>query len=68
MKWISAKEKLPDKDGRYLVVEDHCSRWRGVSSFRHGKFDLPVTHWFEIPELPEEGVEIGEFRVPECKF
>lgn len=52
--WISVKDKLPEENGRYLVVEDHISRWRGVDHFRNGKFTMKVTHWMPLPTLPEE--------------
>lgn len=51
--WISVSERLPEKDGRYLVVEEHCSNWVGVSSMRHGKFDMDVTYWMPLPTVPE---------------
>lgn len=53
-KWINAKEKLPDKDGRYLVVEDHSYKWVGVCSMRQGKFDFPIKYWMELPKSPED--------------
>ena len=50
--WTEAKEKMPEKDGRYLVVEDHSYNWVGVSTMRDGKFDMPITHWMELPNAP----------------
>ena len=50
--WISIKEKIPEQDGRYLVVEDHEYRWVGVSSMRKGKFDMPVLYWMALPDPP----------------
>ena len=52
-KWISAKDKLPDKDGRYLVVEDHSYKWIGVCAMRDGKFDMKIKYWMYLPEAPE---------------
>jgi len=52
--WISVKDRLPEKDGRYLVVEDHHYKWVGVCSMRNGKFDYPVKYWMPIPEAPKE--------------
>lgn len=52
--WISAKDRLPEKDGRYLVVEKHMSNWVGVSSMRLGKFDVEITHWIDLPIAPGE--------------
>lgn len=53
MNWISVKDRLPEKDGRYLVVEDHHLNWVGVSSMRGGKFDMTIMHWMELPLSPE---------------
>jgi hypothetical protein len=55
--WISIKTKLPDKDGRYLVVENHVYKWVGVSTMRKGKFDMPVLYWMELPKAPENNNE-----------
>ncbi len=54
VRWISVKEKYPEKDGRYLVwVPDW--NWLGISSLRSGKFDDTLaTHWMPLPELPKE--------------
>lgn len=52
--WISAKERLPEKDGRYLIVEKHFSKWVGVSSMRNGRFDFEITHWMPLPSPPEQ--------------
>lgn len=53
-KWISEKEKLPEKDGRYLVVENHWSNWVGVSTMRKGSFDMSIKYWMPLPEAPNE--------------
>jgi hypothetical protein len=52
--WISVKDRLPDKDGRYLVVENHPTKWVGVSTMRNGVFDLPILYWQPLPEAPKE--------------
>jgi hypothetical protein len=55
MKWTNVKDRLPDKDGRYLVVEKyHCNDWVGVNSFRQGKFDPMVDYWMTLPDAPKE--------------
>jgi Protein of unknown function (DUF551). len=51
--WISVKDRLPETDGRYLVVENNSYRWIGVSSMRKGIFDMPITHWMPLPLAPE---------------
>lgn len=54
-KWISVKERLPEKDGRYLVTEIYSSPWVGVCSLRQGKWDSgSVSHWMELPEPANE--------------
>jgi len=51
--WISVKDKLPNKDGRYLVCIEYSPEWMGVSSFRKGKWDdTNVSHWMELPDSP----------------
>jgi hypothetical protein len=54
-KWISIKEKIPEKDGRYLVTEAYNWPWVGVCSLRNGKWDSStVSHWMELPEAANE--------------
>jgi hypothetical protein len=53
--WISTKDRLPDKDGRYLVCENYNRMlWIGVGALRNGKFESVTTHWMELPEKPNE--------------
>lgn len=56
--WIKCEDRMPDKDGRYLVAEKFhfgIDYWVGVSSLRNGKWDVPLTrYWQELPEAPEE--------------
>ena len=53
--WISVKERLPEKDGRYLVTETYSSPWVGVCSLRNGKWDSgSVSHWMYLPEPANE--------------
>lgn len=54
--WIKCSKRLPEKDGRYLVVEVYPTcPWVGVSSLRDGKWDSAVTvYWMELPPLPDE--------------
>jgi len=56
MQWISVKDKMPDKDDRYLVYVQYqtCGDWIGVSSLRNGEFDDRLaTHWMDLPEAPQ---------------
>ena len=52
-KWINVEERLPEKNGRYLVVEANHYKWVGVCSMREGKFDFGITHWMSLPEPPK---------------
>jgi len=53
--WIKCSNKMPEKDGRYLVFEFHSFHsWIGVCSLRHGVWDIAaVTHWMHLPEKPQ---------------
>jgi len=52
--WISVTDKLPEKDGRYLIVEDAPYKWVGVCSIRNGKWDSSsVIYWMPLPEPPK---------------
>ena len=57
--WVSVEEKLPEKDGSYLV---HSGKSNTVYAAHFGKRDgrwsgksknLFITHWMPMPELPE---------------
>lgn len=62
--WISSKDKLPEKDGMYIVVarfkgflyvrpfsyESKANRWWYLGEPMVG---YDVTHWMQLPELPE---------------
>ena len=61
-RWISVEERLPDKNGKYLV---HAHHWvEGVkpiircSLWLNGKWDkydaYTVDHWMPLPEPPVE--------------
>lgn len=62
--WTDAKEKIPEKDGRYLVIENNRwiemsndpdidkSPYIRISSFQKDKFDIPVKYWMELPNAP----------------
>ena len=61
--WISVKDRLPEKNGRYLVYENGVvysaeyeknrpdSEW---TDDYEGYLDMMVSHWMPLPEPPEE--------------
>lgn len=51
--WIKIKDRLPEKDGRYLVYEPQYD-WVCVASLKEGKFDNDMaTHWLSLPPTPK---------------
>ena len=57
-KWISVKERLPDKEGRCLVFTDYGDVT--MDSYRDGMFVCNlgnVTHWKPLPEPYESEAE-----------
>lgn len=68
-RWIPAEERLPEKDGVYLCRYTFAQRDGTLSNLRsigciryyahedyhwqHAYLRLRVTHWRELPELPE---------------
>ncbi len=64
--WISVKDRLPERDGRYIVFTDrNCvttARFYVPMTFHDGycrkggwQYNRKVTHWMPLPEPPEEG-------------
>ncbi len=63
MKWISVKERLPDKSDYYLAFTDTCvigvlpfsAQYRLFNAFDGDgtKHHIPVTHWMSLPEPPK---------------
>jgi hypothetical protein len=60
--WVSVKDRLPEKSGRYLVYAKEGERetHRTIAPF-HKAFHLSgrmaywkVTHWMPLPEPPKE--------------
>jgi len=52
-KWVKCSDRLPAKDGRYLVTEgwQRGDAWTGVCSLRQGKWDSNlIIAWQELPE------------------
>ena len=59
VKWISVKDRLPDKDGIYIVCAkcidgDACTVLYYTKIFGFGEF--PVNHWMPLPEPPKDNV------------
>ena len=54
-KWIKCSEKMPPKDGRYIVYVPYKTwAWIGVSSLREGKFDdTHASYWTNLPCKPD---------------
>ena len=56
MEWISVKDRMPEKDGRYLIVS-HAKTITTRQYYRHHDLtffgNVVATHWAELPELPE---------------
>lgn len=61
--WISVKDRLPDKDGQYLVyglgvtvaflnMRDEC--WDDADGDDYWKDLDYFTHWMPLPEAPHE--------------
>lgn len=65
MKWISVKDKLPEKEGFYLVLDwkweyyvalyekERSMNWEIQCKCHEGN-DLIPNFWMELPKLPEE--------------
>lgn len=53
--WISVAERLPDRDGRYLVYRkggyDISSFMYGIGFF--GIAEHGITHWMPLPDKPK---------------
>jgi hypothetical protein len=60
-KWISVKERLPEKAGKYIVCTRKMSVYCTAFRFFHGKgyfatdSTTHITHWMPLPEPPKEG-------------
>ncbi len=64
-KWVSVKDRLPDKSGYYLILSNTRDARIWSYSVKHKAFNafdlledaryaLPVTYWMPLPEPPKE--------------
>ena len=57
-RWIPVTERLPEKEGTYLVCSDRGAVYTTHFYVRHAAWTrrgkIPVTHWMPLPEPPEE--------------
>ena len=58
-KWISVEDRLPEKDGKYIVCTAkgsvYCTRFKayGKSGSFQTDINTHITHWMSLPEPPE---------------
>lgn len=61
--WISVKDKLPDRDGSYIVHSGKSGAvftahfWARDGHWSGRSLDLNVTHWMPLPEPPKGGIK-----------
>ena len=59
-KWISVKDRLPEKSGSYLIVRNYREKIIDISHYTAhliktgfaGNYDNKITHWMPLPEAP----------------
>jgi len=55
--WISVEERLPDEQGRYLIVDKEGQMNTAFYTPRFGWFShfriKNITHWMPLPEAPK---------------
>ena len=67
--WISVQDRMPEKDGRYLVWFERTKAWGWVSpaigyywhdtlgfssQYNTRGVNMPVAYWMPMPKPPEE--------------
>jgi len=51
--WVSVDERLPDREGRYLTINEEGSYWCDAWSPLHNWTGaLKITHWMPLPAPP----------------
>jgi len=62
--WVSVSDKLPDPETMCVVIfpDKYGNRWVDLSYYTGGKFEYysgepRITHWIELPELPQKDRE-----------
>lgn len=57
-RWISVKDRVPMKDGKYIVCTAkrsvYCTKFTVRSGQFHTDSNTHITHWMPIPEAPKE--------------
>ena len=62
--WVSVKERLPDRPGKYLIACMKHERYREISTAMFGtryfvmtghRTHWKITHWMPLPEPQKEG-------------
>ena len=60
-RWISVKERLPNKDGEYAIVCRFAGMddpMFGTINFRSHTWDkapdLEISHWLPLPDMPKD--------------
>lgn len=58
VQWVSVEERLPEKDGRYIVCTAKGSVYCTKFSTRHAPcfhtdINTHITHWMPLPEPPK---------------
>lgn len=49
--WIECSERLPEKEGYYLVSGFYCQRQIAKCKWQNGRFESSyVTRWMPLPE------------------
>ncbi len=59
-KWISVKDRMPEKEGKYIVCTAqssvYCTKFKACGDTGMFKVDINthITHWMPLPDAPEQ--------------